>query len=183
MSVRTRLGGIAPCSSKPTAQGEAMTSTPGGWTLPPCCRAITCVQSRRRRLDTPSTKSHRNGPSAPFLSGAGGPDGARMMAEHRRLRSYLGLAPSQEPRAAAVAVTSDDHGVVLLASPDGEHYRTVERLARSAAEASAPYEQSQAPILSADEVRHTYGSRIARLSLGNAWKRTGAPSSTSTASG
>lgn len=65
-----------------------------------------------------------------------------------------------------MAVASDDYGIVLLASPDGERYRTVDRLAMTAAEAGALYSDSSAPVLSSDELGHLYGDHIAKLKLG-----------------
>lgn len=67
---------------------------------------------------------------------------------------------------AITAVAKDECGIVLLASPDGERFRMVERLARTATEAKALYDESSAPTLTADEVRHLYGEDIARLRLG-----------------
>jgi hypothetical protein len=71
----------------------------------------------------------------------------------------------EEPCAITV-VAKDDCGIVLLASPDGERFRTVDRLAMTAAEADALYDASKAPVLSAADVRDTYGDHIARLRLG-----------------
>lgn len=65
-----------------------------------------------------------------------------------------------------MAVALDAYGAVLLASPDGEHFRTVDRLAMTAAEARKRYDRSTAPTLSGHDLMHLFGEQIAKLRLG-----------------
>lgn len=80
-------------------------------------------------------------------------------------RSRFAVNASSDESEAIVVIAHNDRGVVLLASPDGERFRTVDRLAMTASEADALFEESAAPTVSGNDLRHLYGDGIARLRL------------------